>query len=68
VRLPAGPAVFVRYVEAPAGKRVVTRQYYLVHGGRLYIVTYTALPAAEKADLATFARSIDSLRLGTGTA
>ena len=62
VNLPAGRAVMVHYLEAPAGRTIATLQYYIVHGGRAYIVTYTSLPSSERHDAPTRERSIATLR------
>ena len=65
VSLPAGPAEFVSYRETVQGNDVLTEQYYLVHRGRAYIVTYTILPGSAGATASAVSRSAGSFRFLT---
>jgi hypothetical protein len=62
LRLPAGPAALVTYREAPQGNDVQTLQYYLVHNGRAYVVTYTTQPTPDAATVSIVTRSARSFR------
>jgi hypothetical protein len=62
VRLPAGGSELVTYKEAPQGRTLLTLQYYFVHRGRAFIVTYTTDPAPDAATKATVTRSARSFR------
>jgi len=65
VKLPAGPAQLVRYQEAPQGTVVQTLQYYLVHRGKAYILTYTTLASPNAATLALVTQSARSFRFSS---
>jgi hypothetical protein len=65
VRLPSGPAQLVRYQEAPQGTVVQTLQYYLVHSGKAYILTYTTLASPDAATLALVTQSARSFRFSS---
>jgi hypothetical protein len=62
VKLPAGPTELVTYTEAPQGTSVETLQYFLVHRGRAYVLTYTTGPAPDPTTRATISRSARSFR------
>jgi hypothetical protein len=64
----AGKALEARYrfeITASATLiRTATTQYYVFHGGKLYVLTYTTAPGERGRYAATFARSGRSFRFG----
>jgi hypothetical protein len=61
VRLPVGPAVSVRFTEAPSRESPVeVVQYYLLHDRRAYVIAYTMLSPSDAATRATIALSARS--------
>jgi hypothetical protein len=60
--LPAGTTPVVRYSLAIGGAVTATTQYFLVHGGNAYIVTYTTDPPHARQYEGTFLRSAQSIR------
>jgi len=62
VKLPAGTAPVLRYGLAIGGAVTATTQYFLIHGGNAYIVTYTTDRGHGAAYDGTFLRSARSIR------
>lgn len=64
--LPAGPTSKLEYRAhyTTGGQVVSTTQFFLVHGGKAVVLTYTTLPSLETAYRAVFERSARSFRFG----
>jgi hypothetical protein len=67
LRLPAGPAELVSYQETTRGHHLQALQYFLVHRGRVYILTYTTPPSPDAKTRAVVTRSARSFHF-TGSA
>jgi hypothetical protein len=65
ITLPGGAAYVVSYDETVAhSPKVVTLQYYAIHDGESYVITFTTSPSLEWKYASTFLQSARSVRFG----
>jgi hypothetical protein len=65
ITLPSGPAYVVSYDETVGDSpKVVTLQYYAIHNGESYVITFTTSPSLTSKYASTFLQSARSIRFG----